>query len=103
MFASPFPTAAEIMRLTVRSSVMLSEAQMVMSLRLMGMAGLWPVAKAETSRMVTEKLDAMQEANMAAFRAICRGAGPVDVAEAVLRPVRKRTRANAARLSKRAG
>ena len=91
----------DMMRLGLKSTVMLAEAQAVMAMRLWGMMGLWPVAPGEDRRMVSEKLQAIQAAQLAAIRAMLRGASPLGVAEAALRPVGRRTRANAKRLSGR--
>ncbi|MGA0539195.1 antibiotic ABC transporter [Neotabrizicola sp. VNH66] len=103
MFASPFfPSPAEMLSLGLRSTAMLSEAQMVISLRLMGFAGFWPVSSGEGMRMVTEKLEALHEAQMAALNTMARGGSAAAVAEAALKPVRRRTRANARRLSRAA-
>lgn len=103
MFPFAPASAAQMMQLGLRSSVMLAEAQAVMAMRLFGMFGLWPVAPQENSRMVTEKIAAMHESQAAAFRAVMKGASAAGVAEAALRPVRRRTRANAGRLAKRSG
>lgn len=97
---SPFPFF-QMMRVSNQYGLMALEAQKVIAMRMMGMAGAWNTAPAETGRMVAEKTDAMIEASAATMRAMARGAGPAAVAMAALRPVRARTRANAARLSKR--
>ncbi|WP_172293634.1 antibiotic ABC transporter [Pseudoruegeria sp. HB172150] len=76
-----------------------AEAQAVIGMRTLGMAGLWPVSPAETTRMVQEKADAWNEAVHAGTAAML--AAPVAAAEAAMKPYRKRTRANARRLSRR--
>jgi hypothetical protein len=96
-----FPSPAELLALQIRTGMMLAEAQMVIGLRMMGMAGLWRVAPSENTRMVTEKAAALQDAAAAATRAALRGAGPAAIADAALKPIRRRTRANAARLARR--
>lgn len=73
---------------------------MVIGMRMLGMAGMWRVNPAENSRMVEEKVAAMTDGAMAASRAMLRGAKPVAVADAALRPVRKTTAANVRRLAK---
>lgn len=102
MTASPMKDAARAMRLALRAQTMMAEAQTVMTLRMMGMFGLWPMGAGEPGRMVTEKIEALQEAQLALFRAAMKGADPTAMAEAALRPVRRRTRANAERLTRRA-
>lgn len=85
----------------VTGSHILAESQAVIAMRTMGMAGMWNVTPAENARMVSEKTDAMREAGMAAAGAMMRGHSPVQVAMAALKPVKKRTGANARRLAKR--
>jgi hypothetical protein len=94
---TPFAAAG----LAFRLAMMMTQAQMVIVLRLWGMAGLWNVAGSENLRMVTENAAAAAEASAAGVRAVARGAAPVAVAEAMLKPVSRRTRANARRLTRR--
>ncbi|THH36260.1 antifreeze protein [Aliishimia ponticola] len=77
------------------------DAQMVMTMRMMGMAGLWSVTPAEQSRMVSEKTEAFTDAAAASARAMARGGSPADIAAAALKPVRRKARSNAKRLAKR--
>lgn len=95
-----FDTPQQMLRLMTQTSQMLAEAQTVFTLRLMGMAGLWPVSAQENSRMVSEKALAVMAASRAAGRAIAAGKMPAEVALAALKPVRARTRRNATRLAK---
>ncbi len=78
---------------------MLVEAQMVATLRLMAMGGLWPASADEGQRMLGEKLPAFAEAGTAAFRSALSGAGPHDVAAAWLAPIARHTRENSERLA----
>ncbi len=80
---------------------MLSEAQAVIAYRMLGMAGLWPVAPTETMRMVMEKLPAFAAAQMAAWQALATGRSPDRILAAWLKPIGKETRANQRRLSRR--
>lgn len=98
-----FPTPFDFFRPTYTAGLMLMEAQMVIALRMLGLAGILPAAPGENMRMVTEKAQAAQEAGFAMARAIGAGADPGRIALAGLKPVRRRTRANAKRLSKAAG
>lgn len=91
---------AEMMRLGLQTSMMMAEAQMVIAMRLMGMAGGWKVGPEENKRMVAEKSAAMVASSMATGRAVLAGASPQGVALAALKPIRARTRANARRLTK---
>lgn len=78
-----------------------TEAQMVMTMRLMGMIGGWNVTDFETARMLREKPATFGKAARAASEAFWRGEDPVEVMEQALRPVRQTTRANSRRLLKR--
>ena len=82
------------------AGMMLAEAQVVIALRLWGMAGGWPMGWQEHVRMVTEKAAAAGESGAAMMRAA--GKGPGAVALAGVKPVRRRTRANVKRLSRAA-
>jgi hypothetical protein len=94
-------TPLDCWRAGMEFTAMMAEAQIVISLRLMGMAGVWNTPRGEHRRMVAEKAAAAQESGMAAARAMVSGARPTEVAQSALSPVRRRTRANAARLAKR--
>ncbi|MFM2355437.1 MAG: hypothetical protein RLZZ528_1173 [Pseudomonadota bacterium] len=94
-------TPLDCWRAGMEFATMMAEAQIVISLRLMGMAGVWNTPKGEHRRMVSEKAAAAQESGLAAARAMVSGAKPSEVARAALSPVRRRTRANVARLTKR--
>ena len=87
--------------LSMRTGLMLGQANMVIAMRMMGMAGGWNVTPAENKRMVDEKTDAAMASGTAMMRAAMAGKGPVAVAEAGLAPVARKTRANAKRLAKR--
>lgn len=96
MFVTPFQFA----QLAQETGEMLAEAQMVITMRVFGMAGLRDMAPTETTRMVQEKAEAMLQATTAASMAMLAGAGAATVALEALKPVRRRTRANLRRLSK---
>jgi hypothetical protein len=96
------PTILDFLAPAVELSRMAAEAQMVIALRMAGMAGFWPMGQAEGQRMVTEKMQAAMAASRAAVKAGMAGQGPADVAMAAMKPVRRRTRANAARLTRKA-
>ena len=78
-----------------------AEAQAVIAMRTLGMAGFWPVTKSENRRMVDEKLSALTQAQTAMWVKAVALAPPTEVMAAGLRPLRRTTRANAARLGKR--
>ena len=91
--ADPITNAMQI-------GMMLMEAQAVMSMRMMGMMGLWSVTPQENTRMVTEKMEAMVKSATDAGRVTMRGGSPDEIAAAAIAPVRKATRANSRRLGK---
>ena len=98
--ARPDPFAAMLPLLLWQQLARLGwESQMVIAMRMAGMMGLRPQAADEPARMVTEKADAASEALIAALRAAGRGDRADRVMAAALRPYRRRTRANAKRLS----
>lgn len=82
-------------------ATMMAEAQMVIAMRMMGMAGFWNVTPFENTRMVQEKAVAAQAAALAAGRAIATGQSPAAAAFAALKPVRRRTKSNVRRLTRR--
>ena len=88
-------------RTVLDATQLLAEAQMVIGMRMMGVAGLWSVTPTETARMMSEKMPAFSEANLAAFSAAISGRRPDEVAAAWLKPISRRTRANSRRLSRR--
>ncbi len=77
------------------------EAQAVIAMRLWGMAGLWAVAPSENRRMVSEKAAAFTRAGGDAALAVMTGKAPAEVVAASLRPIRRTTRSNVRRLSRR--
>lgn len=86
----------------LEASTLLAEAQMVIGLRLAGLAGLWPMGQAETQRMLSEKLSAGLESAHAALRAGMAGDSLPDVAMAAMKPLRQKTKSNARRLRRKA-
>lgn len=92
---------SDLMRLTTETALMLAEAQMVIAMRLAGMAGFWNVTRAETRLMQTEKVAAAQASVLAAGTALMLGAAPAAIGLAALEPLRRKTRANARRLGRR--
>lgn len=86
---------------TMELSWMMAEAQAVIAMRMMGMAGVWSVTRSEDTRMVSEKAQAMTQAATNATRAVMAGRAPDQIAAAAIKPFRQKTRANAKRLGKR--
>jgi hypothetical protein len=76
------------------------EAQNVIALRLMRMAAQRPGSQAEARRMVTEKVAALTEAQVAAATAVIKGGKSQRIAKKVLGVYKNRVRANKRRLTK---
>ena len=96
-----FPDPLEMWSTSLEMGMMALEAQAVIAMRLMGMAGVWSVTKAETSRMVTEKSAALSKSMMKAGTATMRGASPEKIVAEAIKPYRQKTRANSRRLARR--
>ena len=92
---------AEFMKLWAESCFLAIEAQMIIAMRLAGMAGFWNVTKAENTLMYSEKLAAAKAAALAAATAAAMGSTPAGVTLAAMKPIRRKTTANARRLGKR--
>lgn len=79
---------------------MMTQAQTVIALRMMGMAGVLPSSPRENHTMIAEKGPAFAEAAMAAGAAVLAGKSPDQIAQAAIRPIARRTKANVTRLTK---
>ena len=90
----------DVMKLWAEMARVGVESQMVIGMRTAGMMGLMPQAAGETTRMIAEKQEALFEASLDAWRAASRGARADQVFAAALRPVSRRTGANARRLAR---
>jgi len=95
-----FVTPKQVAELSVQTGIMMAEAQMVIAMRLWGMAGFWNTKPEENLRMVQEKAEAVMQSATRAGAAMMAGQGTAAVAMAALKPVRSRTRANLRRLRK---
>ena len=100
MFLAPV-TPMQLVQLSFQLGAIMAEAQMVIAMRMLGMAGMWRTAPMEPVRMVGEKLAAAQEAASAVKRAALAGHSPAVMADQALQPIRRRTRANVKRLARR--
>lgn len=85
----------------MQMTYMMAEAQAVIGMRVLGMAGMWSVTPGEDARMVSEKVYAVTRAATDAGRAALRGESPDRITAAAIKPLRQKTRANAKRLGKR--
>ena len=78
-----------------------AQANTVMAMRVMGMAGLWNVTDREDARMWSEKPEAFQRSAMAATQAAMSGKRPDQIVYAALAPLDRKVGANFRRLTKR--
>ena len=92
---------ADMIRAGTQMSLLAWEAQMVIAMRMMGMAGLWSVLPSEDRRMAEEKPAAFLAAAQAAGLAAMTGRRPDQIANAWTRSLRTRTGSNARRLARR--
>ncbi len=76
------------------------EAQSVMALRFIRIAAGGPLARSETGRMITEKVQALGEAQTAAAIAAISGRNSRQVTKKVLGVYKKRVRGNRRRLAR---
>ena len=97
------PKPEDMLGASLEAGWMMAEAHWVITLRMAGMAGLWAMRKGETDRMLSEKMSAGQDSVAAAMKVGMAGGTPGEVALAALKPLRRRTRANARRLTLQAG
>ena len=94
-------TPSQMINLSMKTGMMLMEAQMVIGMRMMGMAGLWRVHPSETTMMSSEKVSALGQSAIATSQAIMTGKSPAFIAEAALKPISRRTKSNVKRLAAR--
>ncbi|QIE42938.1 antifreeze protein [Rhodobacteraceae bacterium SC52] len=85
----------------VQLATMLAEAQMVVTLRVLGQLGLWSVTAGENERMVSEKPEAFLKSANAVISAVHAGKRPDQVLSAAVTPLGRKTRSNMHRLAKR--
>ena len=93
--------ANDIIRTSIGLGMLAAETQMVMAMRIAGMAGAWSVLPSENQRMVEEKGPAFAEAAYVAWMATLAGKRPDQVLDAWTRSLRKKTGGNARRLVRR--
>lgn len=95
---SPF----DFIRPAMEASQIMAESQMVIGLRLAGLAGFWPMGQAETNRMMSEKVSASIDSAGAALKSGMAGDSLPDMAMAAMKPYRHKTKSNARRLARKA-
>ncbi len=76
------------------------EAQAVVTMRVLGMAGAWPVKSTENKLMSDEKPPEFAKAAVAATKMAMSGGRPDQILSAAMKPLTTKARANRKRLSK---
>jgi len=89
------------MRLWTSYTSMMVETQAVITMRMMGMGGIWSVPNSENETMYAEKLPAFTEAMTAGAIAAMSGHAPDKVMQASMEPLTRKARKNRKRLVKR--
>lgn len=97
----PMMTPAQLIALSLKTGMMLMEAQAVIAMRMLGMAGMWRVTPSEVARMSSEKVAAVGQSAVAASQAVMTGKSPAFIADVALKPIARRTRSNVKRLARR--
>lgn len=92
-------TPAQIWQSWSGLGVLAFEAQSVINMRMLGMAGLWPVGKAENQKMLSEKPVAFAKASQAAAKMAASGGRPDEILAAAIAPLTRTARANRKRLT----
>jgi len=95
-------TPFDLWRASLEVGTLAFEAQAVVTMRMMGMAGIWPVAKSESRRMLAEKPPAFAKAAAVATTKAIRGGRVDEVVSVAAKSLTTKTRANRKRLVSRA-
>lgn len=91
-------TPLGLLQLNLQAFTLAAEVQTVMTLRLLGMAGMIPASGGENSRMIMEKPAAFSHSWFAASSAVMAGKSADQVVEAAMRPLSTKVSANRRRL-----
>jgi hypothetical protein len=86
--------------LAAETATFAAETQWVVALRMSRLAGGGALAASEAQRMISEKIMAGAQAQVAAGMALAAGRGMEGAARAAVRPFRRAVRANRRRLSR---
>ena len=96
-----YVTPLDLWSNAMQAGFILAEANAVISMRLLGMAGMWSVSPSENARMVSEKVYASTRALTDASKIALSGGRVDEISSAAMKPIRQKTRANTKRLAKR--
>ena len=95
--SSPF----DIWRSSMEFGALALETQAVVTMRMMGMAGIWPVEKSENDRMLAEKNPAFARAATAATAVAMQGGRMDEIVSAATKSLTTKARSNRKRLVRR--
>ena len=95
------PNPFALLQLQTQATLMAMEAGAVIWMRMMGMAGLWSVLPSENARMVTEKQKAFAEAGTRLMLGTMKGQDSQKTLSRALKPIRRTTKSNVTRLTRR--
>ena len=95
------PNPFDIWRTSADVGALAFETHAVVTMRMMGMAGMWPVAKSENERMMSEKRPAFVKAATAAAKVAMNGGRADEIVSAATKSLTTKARANRKRLAKR--
>lgn len=87
--------------LQAQATMMAMEAGAVIWMRTLGAVGAWAVTPGENDRMISEKQKAFYDAGSALMLGAMRGQDAEKTLSQALRPIRRTTRSNVRRLTKR--
>ncbi|WP_238369917.1 antifreeze protein [Heliomarina baculiformis] len=96
-----FATPTDMIGQWMNMNMLWIETMSVMSMRMLGMAGMWSVTPSENKRMVSEKPLAFMGSIAAAQRAALAGKRPDQIVDVAVTRLRRKTRSNSRRLAKR--
>lgn len=92
-------TPLQILSMQTQMMQLCGDTQTVMTLRVMGMAGILPAEEDENERMVSEKLPALMKSATAAQNAVLNGCSPDQILNAAIAPLSSKVRDNRIRLT----
>lgn len=95
------PNPFALLQLQTQATLIAMEAGAVIWMRMMGMAGLWSVLPSENARMVTEKQKAFAEAGTRLMLGTMKGQDSQKTLSRALKPIRRTTKSNVTRLTRR--
>ena len=93
----PLDNMQRLLSMQFSLAMISAEAAAIITMRMMGIAGFWPVPKGKNTPLMQEKRRAQARAGVAAS-ATRAGKSPSQITDAAVNPIRKTTRSNVSRL-----